>query len=108
MFFTLGDPDQEASSPTRLNIVLRQERSSPQITLRDKSFSTSKEKSTITFEDSGIAASASNLDSPQVAKLHMAKTKVTKYASSGNLYEPANPTHLDYYGLPGNLKRFYY
>lgn len=88
------------------NLILRTERSSPQITLREKSTSQlelNKEKSLVSFKDSGHGTANENMDSPNnKQQLHMAKTKMTKYGTHDNLYQPP-ASDMEYYGMPDDL-----
>lgn len=74
--------------------------------MREKSssqFDINKEKSMISFKDSGTDTVNGNMDSPNnKQQLHMAKTKMTKFPTHDNLYQPPS-SDMEYYGLPDDL-----
>lgn len=59
----------------------------------------------MSFKDSGHGTANGNMDSPSNNKqqqLHMAKTKMTKFASHDNLYQPP-ASDMEFYGMPDDL-----
>ena len=97
----IGDPDQENSSPTRLNFVLPKEKSNPNMILKEKSshsqFNFQQEKSDLAMFEIENKNEALNKQ-----MLHQPKIKTIRTKRDSNNDHNPRTSEMEYYGMPGN------